>query len=178
MLKALGKMKDKPVNLAFNHAYLRLDADSSSIICRRLEGQYPRALALFPSSFATSISLDRKLFVSALQRISIVADQKNHIVKCQLDRQQREIQLSADVEGSAGLEVIAAEIVDTLPDSSDELGQEGVSLFAVNSKYFLSGLAPMESEKVQLKINTELKPIILEDGQAMKYLVMPVQVRS
>jgi DNA polymerase-3 subunit beta len=179
MLKVLAKTKE-PVNLAFNHAYLRLTAGSSSIICRRLEGQYPNALTLFPQFFATTIEIDRKQFTSALQRINVVADQKNYIVKCQIDRQQSEILLKADTEGSVGLETIAAEVSDLLPESSEENtpSQELVSLFAINSKYLLAGLSVIESEKVQLKINTALKPITLQDDGTMKYLIMPVQMRS
>lgn len=180
MLKVLGKAKE-PISLTFDHSYLRLAAGSSSIICRRLQGQYPNVLALFPQAFATTIEIDHNQFTTALQRINIVADQRNFIVKCQLDRQQGEIILKADTEGSAGLEMLAAEITDALPESNGEEAtppQELISLFAVNSKYLLAGLSVIESEKVQLKINTELKPIVLQDDGAMKYLIMPVQMRS
>lgn len=48
---------------------------------RTLEGQYPNYQQLIPRQFERQVSLDRKLLVSALERIAVLADQKNNVVK-------------------------------------------------------------------------------------------------
>lgn len=183
MIRLLSKCKQEAVSLAFDNSNLHLTVGDSSVICRKLEGQYPRVLSLFPKSFLTTISFDYKDFLSALRRISIVADQKNYIVKCELERSSNEIILKVDTEGSAGFEVISAEFLDIPPEQENTEEEpktpEFINLFAFNSKYILAGLGVIDSEIAKLKLNTALGPMLLEDESgAMQNLIMPVQIRS
>lgn len=186
IIRLLSKCKQETVNLAFDSSNLRLTVGENAVICRRLEGQYPKVLNLFPKSFLTIISFNHKDFLSALQRISIVADPKNHIVKCQLERASNEIILKVDTEGSAGVEVISADFLDNaeldVPEQGNVKDLEQpifVDLFAFDSKYVLAGLNVIDSEVAKLKLNTALSPMLLEDESgAMQNLIMPVQIRS
>lgn len=51
---------------------------------------------------------------------------------------------------------------------------------AFNVKYLLEGLKVMNSSNVQLHLNGETQPAIIRPlGEAqIKYLVMPIQIRS
>ena len=67
-----------------NEDLITLFCDKGQVIClasdqivtsRTLEGIYPNYKQLIPDSFSKSIIIDRKMFVSALERIAVLADQ-------------------------------------------------------------------------------------------------------
>jgi DNA polymerase-3 subunit beta len=122
-----------------------------------------------PRQFSRQLTVDRRLFLSALERISVLADQKNNIVKLSLNQACQEFALSVDAQdvGSAK-ETISAQI------SGEDLD------VAFNVKYLLDGLKVITTADVQLQLNTATSPAILSPlgGVKMTYLVMPVQIRA
>lgn len=136
---------------------------------RLLEGQYPNYRQLIPRQFSRQMTLDRRQVISALERIAVLADQKNSIVKLSLNSVVQELVLSVDAQDvGSGREAIAAQI------SGDDLE------IAFNVKYLLEGLKALNTTEIQMQFNTATSPSILTPvgGVKMTYLVMPVQVRS
>jgi len=64
---------------------------------RILEGQYPAYRQLIPRQFERQISCVRQL-LSALERIAVLADQKNNIVKFSIDSVNQELALSVEAQ--------------------------------------------------------------------------------
>ena len=138
---------------------------------RTLEGTYPNYGQLIPESFARTISLERKPFIAALERIAVLADQHNNVVKLTADPASGQLQLSADaLDVGSGSESLAAQI------NGEEIAM------AFNVRYLLEGLKAMADATVRLNLNSPTSPAVLsadEDGEAgFTYLVMPVQIRS
>ena len=168
--RILGKVKpDTVVELVFDESYLACFADGYFVLCRKLSGQYPKYSSLFPKQSTTILTLDRKEFITALQRIAVVADQKTHIIKAVLG--ENEILLTVDNSETKGEETINAGI------ETEETGFK----FAFNSKYLLAGLKEMESEEITMGLTDPIKPIVVtlvsKTGK-MQYLIMPIQTRS
>ena len=136
---------------------------------RLLEGQYPNYRQLIPHQFARQATVDRKLFLNALERIAVIADQKNNIVKLDFDGTQQELSLSVDAQDvGSGQETIPVQF-------------SGESLeVAFNVKYLLDGLKVITTADIKMQLNTSTSPAILEPlgNLKMTYLVMPVQIRS
>jgi DNA polymerase-3 subunit beta len=134
-----------------------------------LEGQYPNYRQLIPRQFSRQMTIDRRSFVAALERIAVLADQKNSIVKFSLDQTNQEVVLSVDAQDvGSGREGVPAQI------SGDDLE------IAFNVKYLLEGLKVFNTVDVQMQFNTSTSPAILSPlgGMKMTYLVMPVQIRA
>jgi DNA polymerase-3 subunit beta len=134
-----------------------------------LEGQYPNYRQLIPRQFSRQLTVDRRSFLSALERIAVLADQKNNIVKLTLDTTAQELALSVDAQDvGSGREAIAAQI------TGDDLE------IAFNVRYLMEGLKVLTTPEVQLQLTTATSPAILTPlgGTKMTYLVMPVQVRN
>jgi DNA polymerase-3 subunit beta len=120
---------------------------SQTLTSRLLDGNYPNYRQLVPTSFERQISLDRKAFISALERIAVLADQKNNIVKLSIDATGQEIAISVDAPDVAtGRESIPAQI------SGDDLD------IAFNVKYLLEGLKAIDSSDIQIQLNTATSP--------------------
>lgn len=136
---------------------------------RLLEGQYPNYRQLIPRQFTHQTTVDRRLFLSSLERIAVLADQKNNIVKLSVDGTNQAMSLSVDApDVGSGEETIPAQITG-----------EDIAI-AFNVKYLLDGLKALNTTEIQLQFNTPTSPAILTPlgGLKMTYLVMPVQVRS
>jgi DNA polymerase-3 subunit beta len=137
---------------------------------RSLEGTYPNYRQLIPESFQRRSSLDRRAFLSALERVAVLADPHNNVVKIRCDPERSQVVISADAQdlGQAS-EALAASI------SGEEIQ------IAFNVRYLMEGLKAMASEQVVLQCNGPTTPAVLvplDDDTAFTYLVMPVQIRS
>jgi len=136
---------------------------------RLLEGQYPNYRQLIPRQFERQITVDRRLFLGALERISVLADARNNVLKLSMDTANQEVALSVDAQDvGMGREKLPAQI------SGDSLD------VAFNVKYLMDGLKAIDATEVQLQLNSATSPVILTPLGAVKmtYLVMPVQIRS
>lgn len=136
---------------------------------RTLEGQYPAYRQLIPHQFERQITMDRRQLLSALERIAVLADQKNNIVKFNIDSNNQEIALSVNAQDvGSGRELLAAQIA-------------GESLdIAFNIKYLMDGIKAIGTPEIQMQLNAALTPVILTPlgGLKMTYLIMPVQIRN
>lgn len=173
-LRELERMLQMPqpsevITVQFDHSQLVVEWDTQRLTSRLLEGQYPNYRQLIPRQFELQMTVERRLFATALERIAVLADQRNSIVKLNLDTTAQQLVLSVDAQdvGSAR-EAIAAQI------SGDDLE------IAFNVKYLLEGLKALPSSEVQMQFNTATSPSVLTPlgGIKMTYLVMPVQVRN
>lgn len=145
------------------------DLGQQRITTRLLEGQYPNYQQLIPSKFERQLTLDRKQLMSSLERIAVMADQRNNIVKLSINAEQQSLALSVEAqEVGSGLENLPAQV------TGEDLD------IAFNVRYLLEGLKALPTSEVQIQCNTATSPSVLTPlgGTKMTYLVMPVQIRS
>lgn len=145
-------------------------AADQMVTSRTLEGTYPNYRQLIPESFTRTIDLDRRAFVASLERIAVLADQHNNVVRISSDPFQGLVQISADAQDvGSGSESLPAQI-------------EGDPVqIAFNVRYVLDGLKAMDAERIRVQCNAPTTPAILspsDDRSGLTYLVMPVQIRS
>lgn len=136
---------------------------------RSLDGTYPNYRQLIPESFARRIVIDRRALISALERVAVLADQHNNVVKLSAEPIQGQVLVQADAQDvGSGSEALAAEI-----------SGEAIQI-AFNVRYLLDGLKAMAADQVSLSCNAPTTPAVLHpiDESRFTYLVMPVQIRS
>jgi len=136
---------------------------------RTLEGQYPAYRQLIPRSFERQITLERRSLLNAVERIAVLADQKNNIVKFSINSESQELALSVEAQDvGSGRESLPAEI-------------SGQSIdIAFNVKYLTDGLKALNTAEIKMQLNTANSPVILTPlgGLKLTYLIMPVQIRA
>ncbi len=159
----------EPVALHLDPTQAVFDLGPQRITSRLLEGQYPNYRQLLPKQFERQLTIDRKQFVASLERIAVMADQRNNIVKLSIDSESQSLALSVEAqEVGSGLETLPAQVT-------------GESLeIAFNVRYLLDGLKALPSAEIQIQCNTATSPSVLTPlgGTKITYLVMPVQIRS
>ncbi|MBE7381337.1 MAG: DNA polymerase III subunit beta [Leptolyngbya sp. SIO1E4] len=173
-LRELEKMlqayqSSEPISLKFDRTQVIFELGNQRLTTRLLEGQYPNYRQLVPKQFERQVTVDRKQLADALERIAVLADQKNNIVKLSLDPDQQSMAISVEAqEIGSGREVVAAQI------TGDPLD------IAFNVRYLLDGLKALGTNEVQMQCNAATSPsVIIPLGELqMTYLVMPVQIRG
>lgn len=160
---------NEPVAFQLDATQVVFDLGQQRITTRLLEGQYPNYRQLIPKQFERQLTVDRKQLVSSLERIAVMADQRNNIVKLSLASEAQSLSLSVEAqEVGSGLETLPAQI------TGDDLD------IAFNVRYLLEGLKALPTSEIQIQCNTATSPSVLTPlgGVKMTYLVMPVQIRS
>lgn len=159
----------EPVKVRLDDTQVLFDLGNQKLTTRLLEGQYPNYRQLLPKQFARQITLDRLELMKSLERIAVLASQKNDIIKMSLDGAQQVVALSVEAqEVGSGRESLSAQI------SGDDFD------IAFNVRYLLDGLKAFDGSQVQIQCNSATSPAVLSPlGEAkITYLVMPVQIRS
>ncbi len=161
--------RSEPLTLLFDQGQVVFEWSEQRLTSRTLEGQYPPYRQLIPRQFERQVTLERRQLLSALERIAVLADQKNHIVKFNIDSVNQELALSVDAQDiGSGRELLSAQI-----------SGESIEL-AFNIKYLMDGLKALPSSEIQMQLNTAISPVILTPLGSVKmtYLIMPVQIRG
>jgi DNA polymerase III subunit beta len=169
LTKMLEKQGSNAVSVTLDRSQVIFDLTDQRLTSRLLEGQYPNYRQLVPRQFTHQATIERRSLQSALERIAVLADQKNNIVKVDVDSSKQQVSLSVDApDVGSGEETIPAQVTgETLA-------------IAFNVRYLLDGLKALNTTELQLQFNTATSPAILTPlgGTKMTYLIMPVQIRS
>ena len=161
---------DEPVSLFCDRGQVVFLAADQMVTSRTLEGTYPNYGQLIPDGFTRTFGMDRRALIAALERIAVLADQHNNVVKFSSQPEDGVVQISADAQDvGSGSESLPANL-------------EGDAMqIAFNVRYLLDGLKAMGTDRIVLHCNAPTTPAVLrsdEAPEAFTYLVMPVQIRS
>ncbi len=163
-----GSQANKTVKICYDDTQIVFKLGDRILTTMRLTGTYPPYQRLIPASFTRNLVCDRKMLLSSLELVAVLA-QKNNIVKFTLDSANNELILSVEAQdiGSA-TQSLPAEIIG-----------EDVDI-AFNIKYLMDGLKALSATDIKMQLNEWNQPVIFTplNGSLMTYLVMPVQIRS
>jgi DNA polymerase-3 subunit beta len=160
-------LQDRVATIAVAKGQAVIDAgDGITIYSRILDGSYPDVAKLVPDAFKHTITVNRHRFTRALERVAIIADAHNSIVK--LTAASSGLEISAEADANNGRELLAVEGTAT-------------GTWAFNVHYLLDGIKAFKpAEAITIHANTATTPVVLtpSDMDGITYLVMPVQIRG
>ncbi len=157
------------VALHFEQGQIIFQGGTHRLTSRTLEGQYPPYRQLIPRQFERQLTIDRRKLLSSVERIAVLADQKNNVVKFSIDSVNQQLALSVEAQDvGSGQESMPAQVTGESID------------IAFNVKYLIDGLKALPTSDIQIQMNAPNSPVILTPlgGRKMIYLVMPVQLRN
>lgn len=157
------------LNLQFDRSQVIVTMPDITITSRLLDGQYPNYGQLMPTQFERHMTVERRELVFALERMAVFAEQKNNILKFKLSADEQTLEIEAEApDVGGGQESLAVQF------SGDDLE------IAFNVKYLLDALKVFDTSEIQLKMNGQTQPAVMEPlgAEQLKYLVMPVQIRN
>ncbi|BAQ64792.1 DNA polymerase III subunit beta [Geminocystis sp. NIES-3709] len=164
-----GEKDNESVALYVDQGQVVFELGDQHLTSRKLEGAYPNYGQLIPKSFERTMIVDRKQVIDSLERVSVFADQKNNMVKFNLDHNSNELTLSVE----------AKELGNAKASLSAEITGEGFDI-GFNIRYLMDGLKALSANDIKFQLNGATQPVIITplSGLQMTYLIMPVQIRE
>ncbi len=160
----------QPINLFIDKGQVVFISFDEIITIRALEGSYPNYSQLLPDTFSNILEFDRKEFIASLERIAVLADQHNNVIKIATDSSAKIIKISTDAQDiGTGFESLSVSF-------------KGESFqIAFNVRYLLDGLKVIDSNLIRLSCNGPTTPAVfspINSDVNFIYLVMPIQIRN
>lgn len=134
---------------------------------RLIDGQFPNYVQIIPSSFSYDVLIDRAAFQSAVERISIMAS----------EREAKVINLSFKA-GDLHIQANAADLGEGDEHLQVEFDSEDEVRIAFNATYLLEGLKALEGETAKLSLNGPLAPALLQSTEDPTYSCLLMPIRS
>jgi len=137
--------------------------DDVVLTTRRIDGQFPNVKQLLPEQFEHVVTLPRNELLDVVRRVAVMA-QRNSPLRLRFS--EGELQVSAQTQdvGEAKEALPAPFTGDTL-----EIG--------VNPEYLRDGIESFQSDEVQLKLISPLRPGLIQgEGDDYSYLIMPIRL--
>jgi DNA polymerase-3 subunit beta len=160
-------LQDRTVTVAAAAGQAVIDAgDGITIYSRILDGKYPDVAALVPASFEHTMTLDRHRFARCLERVALIAEAHNSVVK--LTAVDGYVVITAEADANNGKERL-------------DYDGDGTGAWAFNVHYLLDGLKAMrQAETVTMSANSATTPVVLRPTSMTEqtYLIMPIQIRE
>jgi DNA polymerase-3 subunit beta len=161
--RALGAGEE--VQLAITDNQFVLQMPNFVMTARLIEGQFPNYEAVIPKGHPGKLALSRPALISALRRVSVMAEERNKPVKLTLS--PASLKLSA-----SSAELGEAEEALTVDYAGEEVA------IAFNSRYVIEALSPMEGDAVVLEFKDALSPGVIKsaDDDGYRCVIMPMRI--
>lgn len=149
---------------------LFLSTESTKIISRLIDGNYPEYKQVLPEKYDINVEADKKQLIDALKIASLVASNQNGEVQFTSSENSNELVLKTQsIDTGDNISRISAKIV----------GPGFDVLF--NCRYLLEGLNGVlfDEDKVELNLNKQKSPVLLknktnDDELSFSYVIMPI----
>lgn len=165
-IKMSSFIEDESVKIYTEKSKIIIKSEKTTTISRILDGQYPKYNKLIPQESPKEALVNVSQLISALERVSIVANEKTSIVK--LEFTNNNLRLFADASDAGKSE----ENIDI------DYNQEDLTI-AFNYKFVLEALKNIDADTVKIGLNTPLSATMFRPNNEEDYvcLIMPVQIK-
>lgn len=163
---------DATLNVAVGEKYVVFTGERFTLCSKLIDGPYPDYEKVIPKSNPKHAVVDRTALINAVRRVSVLSNQKTHLVKFKFTAETLEVTvLNRDIGGEAR-EVLPVQYT----------GEDHNIGF--NGQYFSEILSIADTEKVQLDMNTQISACLIlpwdKDTEAPVpsdlFLIMPLRL--
>lgn len=158
--------EDEKTAIALAPGHIHFTSGSVRMVARLIDKKYIQYEDIISTHFSSEIILDRQDFQAALERASLLAkEERANLIKLLFQAEGLLIQSNSEI-GSVQ-EKLGAKI------DGEEM------TIAFNAKYLLDGIKALHCDRVLLRLNGPLNPMVIHpEGEvdSYLYLVLPVRI--
>lgn len=156
-----------PVEIVMTNQQVLFKTEHVLFFSRLLEGNYPDTTRLIPEDFKTSVTIDGKSLLQAIDRASLLArEDRNNVVRFEtLEGNVVEISSNSPEIGKVEEQIQVAAI-------------EGEELkISFSAKYMMEALKAIDGQDVYIQFTGAMRPFILRsvDDDSILQLILPVR---
>jgi len=165
LARLLGSSEDESLVVANAQNQILFTLGDRFMTSRLIDGTFPNYGQIIPASFSCQVLVDRALLQSAVERVSIMAS----------EREAKVVKLTF-TDGDLHLQANAID----LGEGDEHLPIEYVGetmTIAFNATYLLDALKALEGETATIKLNGSLLPALVQsvDDETYSCLLMPIR---
>lgn len=156
---------NETVTLLFSSRSLTVIAGKTSMVLLKLDGNFIDYNSILPKTYDTRVRLDRKEFISIVERAYLVArDDNKNIVKLVFDRDS--------------LTVLVDNEIGSINDSMNVYSSGNELTICFNIKCFIDIVKNIEDDEIIFEMTLANRPCIIRpiDGKAFCYLILPIMM--
>ena len=156
------------VEISVGDKHIEFKIGDTVVITRRLEGDFLNYKKAIPATFKYEIKISRSEFLSTVDRVSLIVDEKN----------------KTPVRVIFGDGMISCNCVTPLGKAEDVCICEGSGedlLIGFNDRYLKDALKAAEGEEIKICVNTASSPCVIvpaEGEEKFTYMVLPVRLHA
>lgn len=169
-LQELNKILDDntdPVEIVVADQQVLFNMHNVLFFSRLLEGNYPDTSRLIPTEYKTSITVNGRALLQAIDRASLLArEERNNIVRFSADA-DKVIEVSSNSPDIGKVE----EQIEALHVEGEELK------ISFSAKYMMDALKAIDGQEIIIHFTGTMRPFILQavDNEAILQLILPVR---
>lgn len=165
--KILSTDEAEMVSIYFSEKHVLFEFDTSFVVSRLLEGDFPKYDQIFSADYDSLVTVDKKQLQLSIERAALIArESKKNPIKFEIT--QNLLTITSNTELGNVHEEISIE-------------SEGQPLeIAFNPRYLIEALRVIDDEKISLQFTNAINPCIIRqiEGDAYKYLILPIRLNS
>ena len=153
------------VLISLSESKIRFVVGSAVIVSKLIDGNFPDYERVIPAGNDKILEVDRKLFAQAVDRVSVISNEKTRAVKLAAESGKLTLTATSTEHGAA-----TEELDVTYSASPIEIG--------FNSRYLLEMLTNIEGDTAQFLLNDGASPAVVRDTTDVGalYVIMPMRV--
>lgn len=162
----------KDVTVIQHESQIAFRTDDVYVLSRLLEGSYPETSRLIPNSCKTTLTMNTKGFLSAIERSAILAEKAKNVVTLKISDKNNGMFETIELSHKNG----------ELGESKEEIIVEKIEgeevILSFNPKYIIEALKRIDDDKVVVEFNGAMRPFILKPFNSANnfiQLVLPVR---
>jgi len=163
---------DSTIQIKIGEKYICFSSEYFTMYSKMLDGPYPDYTKVIPKNNPKSAIIEKNSLQIAVKRVSVLSNQKTHLIKCTFTPNLLEIIVSNRDIGGEARDVIAIDY------SNDEHS------IGFNSHYLLEILDIIKTEKIKIEMNTQISACLIfphyENATDMTsedtFLIMPLRI--
>lgn len=164
--RLLEEVGEGDVTITFTERDVRLHTPVVSFFMRLVEGEFPDYRQVIPGAPRAKVLVNRDDLLAALRRISLLASERSHGIRLQVDRGRLELSASNPEQGEASEEIEVS------------YGGEPMSI-GFNARYLIDVLnVHSPGDAIEIGLTDEAGPGVLRGSQDSEYsyVVMPMRL--
>ncbi len=162
--KILDEKEDKEIELNLFEKLIEFKLNNIDIATRIIDENYPNYNQVIPKDFSIIAVAKRIDFEGALKRVSMISSDKTKIITLKFEKNKMFINAQAQDEGEAYEEL--------------DIKYDGSPIdITFNSTYLLDVLKVVESEEIEIKLNSSTDPGVISHVGSSNfiYVIMPIR---
>jgi DNA polymerase-3 subunit beta len=164
-LRKLIDETEEQIEVSLSDTRIRFAFDAVTLSSKLIDGNFPDYQRVIPTGNDKTMTVDRRMFAEAVDRVSTIASEKSRAVKISLKKGSMVLSASSPEYGSASEEL---EIV--YDGSPIEIG--------FNARYLLDITGQLQGSEAEFKLADAASPTLMGDASdaSALYVLMPMRV--